>query len=78
MILSACDLFSPLGKLAGRAIYFANVFSLFYFNFLMVDFLDLLAQNLIDRLFVRSSGAAVGRWQSFDVPSAYRQRSTMD
>jgi len=26
------------------------------------------------RSFVRSLGVAVGRWQSFDVPSAYRQR----
>jgi len=26
------------------------------------------------RSFVRSLGAAVRRWQSFDVPSAYRQR----
>jgi len=35
----ACDLsFSPLGKLAGRAVYFADVFSLFLFLFLMVDF----------------------------------------
>ena len=36
-----------LGKLAERAIYFANVF-FFIFNFLMVNFLDPVAQNLIE------------------------------
>ena len=30
------DLFSPLGKLADRVIYFADVF--LYFYFLMIDF----------------------------------------
>jgi len=34
-----CRFFSQLSRLAGKAIYFANVFSLFLF-FLMVDFLD--------------------------------------
>jgi len=43
----AC-LFSPLGKLAERAIYFANVISLF---FLMLDFIDPVAQNLMDRFY---------------------------
>jgi len=28
--------FSPLGKVAGRAIYFTDVFSLFFFIFLVV------------------------------------------
>ena len=31
-------LFSPLGKLAGRAIYFTDVFSLFYFFFIFIFF----------------------------------------
>jgi len=38
-------LFSPLGKLAGMAIYFDDVFSLF----LMVDFLTHVSQKLMDR-----------------------------
>jgi len=41
-------LFSPLGKLAGKAIYFTDVFSLFYF-FLMVDFLARVAQTLMEQ-----------------------------
>jgi len=43
--------FSPLGKLAGRAIYFTDVFSLFYFFyiFLMVDFLAPVAQTLMEQ-----------------------------
>jgi len=45
------DLFSLLGKLAGRAIYFADEFSLFFIFifFLMADFLDLIAQILMDQ-----------------------------
>jgi len=44
------SLFSPLGKLAGRAIYFSDVFSLFYFYFfLMVDFLANVAETLIEQ-----------------------------
>jgi len=35
--------FSPLGKLAGRAVYFTDVFSIFLKIFLMVDFLALVA-----------------------------------
>jgi len=42
------EYFSPLGKLADRAIYFVNVFSLFFY-FLMVDFLDPVAQKLMDQ-----------------------------
>ena len=43
-------LFSPLGKVAGRAIYFTDVFSLFFFNFfLMVDFLANVAETLIEQ-----------------------------
>ena len=38
-------IFSPLGKLSGRDIYFADVFSLF----LMVDFLAPVAQTLMER-----------------------------
>jgi len=45
--------FSPLGKLAGRAIYFTDVFSLFLFYFfiffLMVDFLANVAETLIEQ-----------------------------
>jgi len=42
--------FSPLGKLAGRAIYFTDVFSLFFFiYFLMVDFLANVAETLIEQ-----------------------------
>ena len=36
LIDSALELFSPLGKLAGRAIYFTDVFSLFFFIFFLV------------------------------------------
>jgi len=36
-------LFSPLGKHARRAIYFADVFFIIYF--LMIDFLDPVAHN---------------------------------
>ena len=46
------NFFSPLGKLAGRAIYFTDVFSLlFYFlKFsLMVDFLAPVAQTLMEQ-----------------------------
>jgi len=43
------SLFSPLGKLAGRAIYFTDVFSLFYKFFLMVDFLAPVAQTLMEQ-----------------------------
>ena len=39
-------LFSPLGKLAGRAIYFTDVF---FFIFLMVDFLAPVAQTLMEQ-----------------------------
>jgi len=45
-------LFSPLGKLAGRAIYFTDVFSLFFilfYFFLMVDFLAIVAETLIEQ-----------------------------
>jgi len=58
-------LFSPLGKLAGRAIYFCVLFSrsakllkglyilpmffLYFLILLMVDILDPVAQNLVDR-----------------------------
>ena len=43
-------LFSPLGKVAGRAIYFTDVFSLFFFYFfLMVDFLANVAETLIEQ-----------------------------
>jgi len=44
--------FSPLGKVAGRAIYFTDVFSiffLFFIFFLMVDFLALVAQTLMEQ-----------------------------
>ena len=41
-------LFSLLGKLARRAIYFTNVFSLF-FIFVMVDFLAPVAQTLMEQ-----------------------------
>ena len=42
--------FSPLGKLAGRAIYFTDVFSLFFFIFfLMVGFLANVAETLIEQ-----------------------------
>ena len=45
--------FSPLGKLAGRAIYFTDVFSLFFYFFfiifLMVDFLAIVAETLIEQ-----------------------------
>ena len=46
------SLFSPLGKVAGRAIYFTDVFSIFFFYFyffLMVDFLALVAQTLMEQ-----------------------------
>ena len=41
--------FSPLGKLAGRAIYFTNVFSIFLKFFLMVDFLAIITQTLMEQ-----------------------------
>jgi len=43
--------FSPSSKLVDRAIYFADVFSFFIiiFYFLMIDFLETVSQNLIDR-----------------------------
>jgi len=41
-ILLRVSIFSPLGKFAGMGINFANVFP----YFLMVDFLDTVAQNL--------------------------------
>jgi len=41
-------LFSPLGKLAERAIYFANVFFSIFLFILMVDILEPVAQNLMD------------------------------
>jgi len=47
------NLFSPLGKVAGRAIYFTDVFSIFFYFFfiffLMVDFLALVAQTLMEQ-----------------------------
>ena len=43
------ELFSPLGKVAGRAIYFTDVFSIFFLFFLMVDFLALVAQTLMEQ-----------------------------
>jgi len=42
-------MFSPLGKLAGRAIYFTDVFSLFFYFFLVVTPGALLAQKPMDR-----------------------------
>jgi len=42
-------LFSALGKVAGRAIYFTDVFSLFFKNFLVVAHGALLAQKPMDR-----------------------------
>jgi len=47
----AIKLFSPLGKVAGRAIYFTDVFSLFFYFifFLMVDFLANVAETLIEQ-----------------------------
>jgi len=38
---------APLGKLAETAIYFGNVFSLFFI--FLIDFLDPVAQHLMDR-----------------------------
>jgi len=47
---SLTHLFSPLGKLAGRAIYFADVFFfIFFIFFLMVDFLAPVAQTLMEQ-----------------------------
>ena len=45
-----CISFSPLGKLAGRAIYFTDVFFfIFFIFFLMVDFLANVAETLIEQ-----------------------------
>ena len=43
------NFFNPLGKLAGRAIYFTDVFSLFFLFFLMVDYLANVAETLIEQ-----------------------------
>jgi len=44
-------LFSPPGKLAGRAIYFADVFFFIFYilKFLMVDFLTRVSQQIMKR-----------------------------
>ena len=51
MALELKHLFSPLGKVAGRAIYFTDVFSffIFIFFFLMVDILASVAETLIEQ-----------------------------
>jgi len=43
--LHQSDLLNPLGKLAGRAVCFADGF---FSVFLIIDFLDPVSQNLVD------------------------------
>jgi len=40
--------FSPLGKLANRALYFVDFFFIFLYLFLMVNFLTPVSKKLMD------------------------------